>query len=233
MKTTVEEMLPVSRTVTETQIIQHNFDQVLNPGAAAKIANTIKEYAIGQGLVSNIKGKSYPNVEAWQYAGLLMGLFPKVREVTNISTDKEIKYSAIVDITEKATGNVVSTGFAMCSNKENTKKYFEEYAICSMAQTRATGKAFRLLVGWMFKLADLEATPSEEMEEDNPNKETRGPSPTAITKEFKAFALEAIKGCVYASSVEELVNLAPTLKEDAEFIDTARTQYKELANVAQ
>ena len=217
---------------TQTQVVEYNFERVLAPGGAIELANTIKDYAVSQNLVSNIKGKAYPNVEAWQYAGLLLGLFPRVTKVENLSTDKEYKYRAEVEI-RKASGEVVSTGVGVCSNKEAKKKYFEEYAICSMAQTRATGKAFRLLVGWMFKLADLEATPAEEMEEENPEVERKGPTSGVILKEFKDFAIEAIKSCSTAGQVEELVALAPTLKEtDAKFIDTARGMYKSLANVS-
>lgn len=215
------------------EITQFNFERVLAPGGAIELANTIKDYAVSQNLVSNIKGKSYPNVEAWQYAGLLLGLFPRVVSVENLSTDKEYKYRAEVEI-RKTSGEVVSTGVGVCSNKEGTKKYFEEYAICSMAQTRATGKAFRLLIGWMFKLANLEATPAEEMEEHNPEVKTKGPTAKNVLNEFKAFAIDAILNCSTAGQVEELVNLAPTLKEtDSKFIDTARGRFKELSNVSQ
>ncbi len=219
--------------VQNNSLKEYNFERVLAPGGAVEIATTIKEYATQQGLVSNIKGKAYPNVEAWQYAGLLLGLFPRVVSVENLSTDKEYKYRAEVEI-RKADGEVVGTGVGVCSNKEGTKKYFEEYAICSMAQTRATGKAFRLLIGWMFKLADLEATPAEEMEEENPNVKKQGPSTSALRKEYKAFVLEAVKCCVNASDVKELGVLASTfLKDepDATVIDTFREQYKTLSNV--
>ena len=39
----------------------------------------------------------------------------------------------------------------------------DEYAILSMAQTRAIGKAFRNLIGWVIKMAGYESTPAEEM----------------------------------------------------------------------
>ena len=44
------------------------------------------------------------------------------------------------------------------------KKTLAPFAICSMAQTRAEGKAYRLLLGWLIKAAGYEATPSEEMD---------------------------------------------------------------------
>lgn len=228
----MQEIIQIEKT---QEVTQFNFERVLAPGGAIELANTIKDYAVSQNLVSNIKGKSYPNVEAWQYAGLLLGLFPRVVSVENLSTDKEYKYRAEVEI-RKTNGEVVSTGVGVCSNKEGTKKYFEEYAICSMAQTRATGKAFRLLIGWMFKLADLEATPAEEMEEQNPSIEKTGPSVSAMKKEYKDFVLEAVKCCVNAEDVKQLGILASSfLKDnpDAEVIDVFRDQYKTLSNVGE
>jgi hypothetical protein len=53
---------------------------------------------------------------------------------------------------------------AICSNKEGNKRQWDEYAILSMAQTRATGKAFRNLISWLMKAAGFEATPAEEMD---------------------------------------------------------------------
>src|SRR6185369_14512327 len=44
------------------------------------------------------------------------------------------------------------------------KRRFDEYAIASMAQTRAIGKGFRNLLGWLMKAAGVEATPAEEMD---------------------------------------------------------------------
>ena len=222
------------QTIEERGLSSYEFSNVLNPEGANQIANTIKDYATQNKLVETIKDKPYPMVEAWQYAGLLLGLFPRVTKVEDLSTDKETKYRAEVDVINKQSGEVMATGIAVCSNKESKKKYFEEYAICSMAQTRATGKAFRLLLGWMFKLAGFEPTPAEEMDDKNPNIEKGQPTVNVIHEEYRKFAIEAVKCCYTAGQVKELVDLAPTLKaDDAKFIDTAREAYKMLANVSQ
>jgi hypothetical protein len=73
------------------------------------------------------------------------------------------------------TGLVVATGIALCSNGEKTKRYFDEYAILSMAQTRAIGKAYRNLLAWLMKAAGFEATPAEEMDfqHDEPKKPSK------------------------------------------------------------
>jgi len=60
---------------------------------------------------------------------------------------------------------ILSTGFAVCSNTESKKREFDEYALMSMAQTRAIGKAYRNLIGFLMSNAGFEGTPAEEMEE--------------------------------------------------------------------
>ena len=175
---------------TQTQVTQHNFERVLNPEGAAAIANTLKDYADKQGLVAKIQGRAYAQVEAWQYAGSLIGLFPMVTEVVDLSTEKEFRWRATVEILNNE-GQVKARGTAICSNKESKRRNSDEYAICSMAQTRATGKAFRLLIGWMFKLANLEATPAEEMEQQDPEVKAKGPSVSALKKEYKAFVSDS------------------------------------------
>lgn len=219
--------------VQNNSLSEYNFERVLSPQGAIDVANTIKKYAESNKLTTSIQSKTYAMVEAWQFAGLQLGLFPFVTSVIDLSTEKECKWRAEVEV-RKTNGDVVGFGVAVCSNKESKKRNFDEYAICSMAQTRATGKAFRQLMGWMFKLGGMEATPAEEMQEQDPNVKKSGPSASALKKEYKAFVLEAVKCCVNASDVKELGVLASTfLKDepDATVIDTFREQYKSLSNV--
>jgi hypothetical protein len=91
-------------------------------------------------------------------------LIPIITEVKDLSKENEVKYWATCEVRNITTNQVVSIGHAICSNKERTKRTFDEYAICSMAQTRAEGKAYRLLLGWLMKAAGFEATPAEEMD---------------------------------------------------------------------
>lgn len=89
-------------------------------------------------------------------------------------------YETEVELFNYETGQFVGNGYAVCSNTERAKLDFDEYAIESMAQTRATGKAFRLKLGYVFKLAGFEGTPAEEMQNDMGTK--KGPSPKQQTK---------------------------------------------------
>lgn len=131
------------------------------PGQVMQMAKVLKEYIIKNNLSVRIVDKDYVMVEGWQFAGGTMGLFPRVAEVQNVGAGK---WTAKVEIVNKD-GRIISTGYALCSKEEMKKRSFDEYAILSMAQTRAIGKAYRNLIGWVVKAAGYEATPAEEMKE--------------------------------------------------------------------
>ena len=138
--------------------------QLSKPTEALQVAETLQKFVKEKKLTTNIQGKEYPLVEAWQFAGSQLGLYPVVTGVTCLSVPEEYKFSATVEVRRFADDRVVAFGYAICSNKEKSKRYFDEYAIASMAQTRATGKAFRNLLAWLMKAAGFEATPAEEMD---------------------------------------------------------------------
>ena len=129
-----------------------------------ELANELKKFIKENNLFLMVHGKPHINIEAWQYAAANLGIVPVVEKVENLSNDREIKYGAFVTCYQMETWQKVSAGYAVCSNTEPGKKGNPEFAICSMAQTRAEGKAYRLLLGWLIKAAGYEATPSEEMD---------------------------------------------------------------------
>lgn len=146
-----------------TELTTTTFD-LARPQQSLQVATILQSFVKEKNLCSNIKGKMYPQVEAWQFAGSQLGLYPELMTVEDLTTDKEIKYSAWVEIKRMSDGKTMAKGYAICSNREASKRQFDEYAICSMAQTRAEGKAFRMLLSWLMKAAGFEATPAEEMD---------------------------------------------------------------------
>ncbi|MGI4824002.1 MAG: hypothetical protein ACRYFV_22555 [Janthinobacterium lividum] len=127
---------------------------------AKDLAKFIKENK----LSTQVQGKEFVNVEGWQYAGSRLGIVPIVEHVINVSTDQELKYQAKVTLFDMRSQHTVGAGFAICSNKESGKKFYQEFAIASMAQTRAIGKAYRNILAWIIRAAGYEPTPAEEME---------------------------------------------------------------------
>ncbi len=148
---------------------------------AVDLAKFIKENRLYQ----NIQGKEYVNVEGWQYAGSRLGILPVVEHVVNISTDDEIKYQAKVNLLDLRSQQVVGAGFAICSSKEQGKKYYQEFAIASMAQTRAIGKAYRNILAWIIRAAGYEPTPAEEMDYSG-NDTAKSDKNVAVPTEKKA-----------------------------------------------
>lgn len=145
---------------TDLQVIEKY--SITNPVGALKLADDVAKLINEKNLYANIKDKKYVMAEGWQFAGLSFGLIPMVTDIKDISTADEIKYSASVELYHG--DRKVGFGYAICSNKEPSKRMFDEYAICSMAQTRAVGKAYRNILAWLMKASGFEPTPQEEME---------------------------------------------------------------------
>jgi hypothetical protein len=117
-------------------------------------------------LVVDISGKRYVKVEGWQ----TLGAMTKVdhvevvwcREYTPPDGEKPTGWEARVEVRDRD-GNVRGTGEAMCVRSETRWARADEFAIRSMAQTRAMGKAYRMALSYVVSLAGYEATPAEEM----------------------------------------------------------------------
>jgi hypothetical protein len=154
---------------------------------STELSKLIKE----KGLSSNIQGKQFVNVEGWQFAGASLGLMPIITSTQDLSNETAIKYMATCEVRNITTGQLVATGIALCSNAEKTKRYFDEYAILSMAQTRAIGKAYRNLLAWLMKAAGFEATPAEEMDFADAKADARAKEETPIKKP-KVFEVEIV-----------------------------------------
>lgn len=134
---------------------------------AKKLGNELAKFAEANNLSIEIAGRQYMQVEGWQFIGTQMGLTDVVQSCERVPTDnpKEIQYRAEVTIINQ-NGTVISRGFAFASNLERKKTSFEEYAVASMAQTRAIGKAYRNFLAWIVRMAGYEATPYEEVDKE-------------------------------------------------------------------
>lgn len=136
--------------------------------ATKKLVNELMKYVDDNKLAVNIAGKKYLMIEAWQFVGSQLNLTAIVTDVNNETflpeTGKAIpQYTAIVEVYHNPTGQLVSRGFASCSKSESKKASFDAFAVMSMSQTRAIGKAYRNILAWLPKLAGYEGTPAEEI----------------------------------------------------------------------
>lgn len=133
------------------------------------VADSLKKFVVEQKLYTNIQGKNYAHVEAWQFAGASLGVLPIITKLESLPDVEYIRYCAEVKLIDR-NQNIVGYGVAICSNSERGREKQDEYVIASMAQTRAIGKAYRNGFGWLMKLAGYEPTPSEEMTSERNSK---------------------------------------------------------------
>ena len=180
----------------EIQITNPSYE-LINKDSMLKLSTELSQLIKEKGLSSNIQGKQFVNVEGWQFAGASLGLMPIITETTDLTRrgtepgQLEIKYMAKCEVRNITSGQLVATGVALCSNFERSKKGFDEYAILSMAQTRAIGKAYRNLLAWLMKAAGFEATPAEEMDFADAKADARAVKEEAPTKKPKVVEVVA------------------------------------------
>ncbi len=197
--------------MTDTNTALQAFD-LSKPVQALQVAAELQKFVIQQKLTVKIQDKDYPLVEAWQFAGSQFGLYPILVECKNESdyadrhytwSDKwnnprekktqHFKYRSTVEIRRFSDDRILSRGSMVCTNDEQMKHTFDEYSVESMSQTRAEGKAWRMLLAWVMKAAGFEQTPAEEMEDA---KEFYENCPTPLEKKL-------LIDLVYSSTLDE------------------------------
>lgn len=144
---------------------------------ATTVANVLKGVCKDQGLIANIGGKEHPQVEAWQTLGAMLSVAPVKEWVRPIAWPNPVPealknlqkrgltfgYEASF-VATRADGGVIGGGEAMCTRTETKWKDKDDYALKSMAQTRATSKALAAPLRFVMTLAGYSGTPAEEMD---------------------------------------------------------------------
>lgn len=201
----------------------------MNFGLTALVSNPVAKHTPGQYIkiaFINIEVKGRNGIylkEVPVYAGFTQdsdqyNLATSGKTIVRTLTKPYFAYECECSIERLNDGRRVSTGTGLCSNLELTKVGFDEYAVNSMAQTRAIGKGYRNIIGYVMNAAGMETTPAEEMEETkseaNANKKsakaqtqkTSG-KPKMRTEQFKKAIVKANKGDVNMETIEKSFEL--------------------------
>jgi hypothetical protein len=126
---------------------------------ATQVAKALADVLETQKLYTTISGRNHVRVEGWTLCGSMLGVFPVCMWTRPVEQGWEARVEA-----RTMNGNIVGAAEAQCTAKESKWKGRDDFAIRSMAQTRATSKAMRLPLGFIIQLAGYEATPAEEMD---------------------------------------------------------------------
>lgn len=125
---------------------------------ASEYATALAQVVDERNLYKQIGQKKHVLVEGWTLLGSMIGVFPVVEWSRPTEDGWEARVTA-----QTRSGEIVGAAEAMCSRKEGSWKNRDDYAIRSMAQTRAVSKALRHPLGFIMTLAGYEATPEAEV----------------------------------------------------------------------
>lgn len=183
---------------------------------ATTVATALKAVVSRQGLISRISGKEYPRCEAWTLLGTMLGVFPVCLWTKQVDGGWEARVEA-----KTKDGATIGAAEAQCLRSERNWKDRDDFALRSMAQTRATAKCLRMPLGFVMTLAGYEATPAEEMApEPQPEHHAPNPAPTAAKPAAPKFPTTATRDW----AVKELVAMEQTaldyLRKLGQLLDT-------------
>lgn len=143
---------------------------------ATETADALAKVVKSKKLTTDIKGKDHVRVEGWTLLGTMLGVFPVCVWTRKLENGWEARVEA-----RTLAGQIVGAAEAECLRAESLWSSRDDYALRSMAQTRATSKALRQPLGFVMTLAGFEATPAEEMPSQGGG-DSRKPTQTQIKK---------------------------------------------------
>jgi hypothetical protein len=157
----------VSTELVEAEVVENPgnlfgaSDPALVLERATKAADALKSVIQQRGLFTLISGKAHVRVEGWQTLGAMLGVTPVCTWTRPLENGWEARVEA-----HTLDGRVVGAAEAMCTRSERMWAKRDDYALRSMAQTRATSKALSAPLRFVITLAGYEGTPAEEMTVD-------------------------------------------------------------------
>ena len=182
-----DEELQETQTETAVQVVEQQSQladyEILNPelpmrvkvDVATDVANCLSDLIKSQGLVMKGLNRKDPEaeyvlVEGWEVLGTMLGIVPITQVVEPIVNDKgkirgykaraSLYRNPIMEHGEIIGGTLIATTEASATVEGFQK---DTASMMSMAQTRALGKAYRMALSWIMKMAGYEGTPAEEM----------------------------------------------------------------------
>lgn len=142
---------------------------------ATDVADCLSNLVKSQGLVvTGLNGRNkdaeYVTVEGWEVLGTMLGIVPVTTIIDEMKNDKGriIGYKARATLYQNPiieNDNIVGGTVIARAEATADKSGFQRdlFAIASMAQTRALGKAYRMGLSWIMKMAGFEGTFAEDM----------------------------------------------------------------------
>ena len=173
--TTTEVTIVEQQTLPDYAILNPEIPMSTKVGVATNVANCLAPLVREQGLtVKGLNGRNkeaeYVTVEGWEVLGTMLGIVPVTTIIEEIKNDKDrivgyksratLYQNPVIKNDEIVGGTIIARAEATADRSGFQKDLF---AIASMSQTRALGKAYRMGLSWIMKMAGFEGTFAEDM----------------------------------------------------------------------
>lgn len=132
---------------------------------AVGVADALMEIVKSKGWARRIGPKDHLEIQAWQTIAAMLGVSTECE--WSRRTDDASGWEARV-VVRNARGQTIASAESQCSKSEKKWSDRDDYALRSMAQTRATSKALRMALGFIANIAGFDATPADEVPEHEP-----------------------------------------------------------------
>lgn len=128
---------------------------------ATEVADALAPAIEQRKLFASISGKKHITVEGWTTLGAMLGVTPICVWTRKTDDGWEARVEA-----RTLDGRTIGAAEAQCTRSEAMWANRDDYALRSMAQTRATSKALGSVLRFVVTLAGYSGTPAEEMPRD-------------------------------------------------------------------
>lgn len=137
----------------------HSDDPATVLAKATATANALSGVIAEKNMAVQIQGKAHITVEGWLTLSAMLGVTPFCEWTRKLENGWEARVQV-----RTLDGRVIGAAEAECLTTENRWSSADDYAVRSMAQTRATSKALASVLRFVVTLAGFSGTPAEEMD---------------------------------------------------------------------
>lgn len=135
-----------------------------------KAASILKDIVEQANLIQKIQGNDYIKFEGWQTIAKFYNCTAGTEWTKPVMEGDKVAGWEARSYVKNEHGQIISSAESYCGRDEPQWKDKLNYAIRSMAQTRASAKALRQVFSWVVALAGYKPTPAEEMQGINQEK---------------------------------------------------------------
>lgn len=125
---------------------------------ATKVADSLAPLIERKGLYVVIQRNKHITFEGWQTLGAMLAVTPRTAWTRQLDNGWEARVEVVA-----VDGRVIGAAESECLRSEKRWSKADDYAVRSMAQTRAGSKALASVLRWIMTLAGYSGTPADEM----------------------------------------------------------------------